>query len=308
MRIVALIFVLAVAGCSVNKSMEKTSEPVLVGLDGKEFFKPELPNQAKLDSNFSVALKNFQEDPSEENYVWLGRREAYRYNYKEAIDIFTRGLQHYPESYKLYRHRGHRYITLRDFENAILDLQHAVDLLPGDTVEIEPDGIPNKINTPLSTVAFNIWYHLGLAHYLKGDFRNAEAAYLDCMKVSDNDDLLCATADWLYMTYRRQNKTDEAAKLLDRISESMNIIENDSYHKRLLMYKGMLKPEQLLEVGDDTADKDLAIATQGYGVGNWYLYNGDPAKAKEVFEKVVSGKHFSAFGFIAAEADLTHLK
>jgi tetratricopeptide (TPR) repeat protein len=307
-RLIFLFCLLAFAGCSVNKNMEKTVDPVLIGVDGKEFFKPELPNQDKLDSNFNVAFKNFQNDPSEENYIWLGRREAYRYNYNEAIEIFSRGLQRYPESYKLYRHRGHRYITVRDFDNAILDLQHAVDLMPADTVEIEPDGIPNKINTPLSSVEFNIWYHLGLAHYLKGDFKNAEAAYIKCLEVSNNDDLLCATADWLYMTYRRQNKNDDAAKLLERINENMTIVENDSYHKRLLMYKGLLKPEQLLEVGDDVSDKDLAIATQGYGVGNWYLYNGDTAKAKEIFQQVVSGKHFSAFGFIAAEVDLFRMK
>jgi tetratricopeptide (TPR) repeat protein len=299
---------MAFAGCSVNKNSENSPEPVLVGLDGRKFFKPELQNQPKLDSNYAVALKNFQDNPSEENYIWLGRREAYRYNHKEAIEIFTRGLQRYPESYKLYRHRGHRYITTRDFKSAISDLQHAVDLMPADTIEIEPDGIPNKINTPLSSVAFNIWYHLGLAHYLSGDFKNAEEAYQQCMTVSNNDDLLCATADWLYMALRRQKKNDEAAKLLERITGTMNIIENDSYHKRLLMYKGLLKPEELLEVGDETADKDLAIATQGYGVGNWYLCNGDSAKAKEVFQKVVEGKHFSAFGFIAAEAELVRMK
>src|SRR5687768_4858648 len=88
---------IGITECSINKNVEKIAEPVLVGLDGKEFFKPTLPNQAKLDSNYSVALKNFQDDPSEENYIWLGRREAYRYNYKEAIEIFTRGLQRYPE-------------------------------------------------------------------------------------------------------------------------------------------------------------------------------------------------------------------
>ena len=70
------------------------------------------------------------------------------------------------------------------------------------------------------------------------------------------------------------------------------------------MYQGKSSPDALLQVGTDEQDTDLAFATQGYGVGNWYLYNGDSAKAKEVFEKVVAGKYFSAFGFIAAEAEL----
>jgi hypothetical protein len=70
------------------------------------------------------------------------------------------------------------------------------------------------------------------------------------------------------------------------------------------MYKGALKPEQLLDTGN--AD-DLTIATQGYGVGNWYLVEGNRAKAREIFEKVVQGRQWAAFGFIAAEVDLKRM-
>ena len=81
----------------------------------------------------------------------------------------------------------------------------------------------------------------------------------------------------------------------------MDILENGAYHARLLMYKGLRTPESVLNL--NTAD-DVQIATQGYGVGNWYLVNGDKAKAREIFERVVAGKAWTAFGFIAAEADL----
>jgi hypothetical protein len=70
------------------------------------------------------------------------------------------------------------------------------------------------------------------------------------------------------------------------------------------MYRGKLKPEDVLNVSDNEEDADLVVATQGYGVGNWYLVNGDTARANEIFEQVVEGKHFSAFGFIAAEVEL----
>ena len=52
------------------------------------------------------------------------------------------------------------------------------------------------------------------------------------------------------------------------------------------------------------AADDIQIATQGYGVGNWHLVNGDRVKAKEVFGRVLAGKAWTAFGFIAAEADV----
>ncbi len=48
----------------------------------------------------------------------------------------------------------------------------------------------------------------------------------------------------------------------------------------------------------------LNIATQGYGVGNWYLVNGDVAAATEIFERIVAGTSWAAFGYIAAEAEL----
>jgi tetratricopeptide (TPR) repeat protein len=274
---------------------------------GLEYFAPTETNP-KLDSNLQVAKKNFEAGPSENNYIWLGRRTAYLSRYNEAIDIFTAGIEKYPDSYRLYRHRGHRYLSQRKFDAAIADLKMASELMQGAPIEIEPDGQPNKINKPLSSTQFNVWYHLGLAHYLKGEFDLAEKAYLECMKVSDNDDLITATVDWLYMTYRREGKPDEATKVLDKITDTMTIIENDSYFKRLNLYKGKLPVDSVLSVSNSNEDIELALATQGYGVGNWYLYQGDTSNAVAIFERVVGGKHFSAFGFIAAEADLARLR
>lgn len=302
---VILFVILCCAACSSEKKV-KEDKVVLTGLDGREFRTPDMNEKtlAKLDSNLTVARDKFDGNPSEDNYIWLGRREAYLYHYQEAIEIYSEGIKRFPDSYRLYRHRGHRYITIRDFPKAIADFQKAASLMPPRPLEGEPDGQPNKLNIALSSTQFNVWYHLGLAHYLRGDFENAAMAYMQCMGTSNNDDLICATVDWLYMTYRRMGRNQDAAALLGLIHDDMNIIENDSYYLRLKMYKGQLAPDSLLQVSATNEDLDLALATQGYGVGNWYLYNGDTTKAKEIFTKVVQGKHFSAFGFIAAEAEL----
>lgn len=293
-------------GCSSNTE-ETAAEPEVYSLLGEEYFAPTTVNP-KLDSNLAIAKKNFEADPSEENYIWLGRRTAYLTRYNEAIEIFNDGIERFPESYRLYRHRGHRYISQRKFDAAIADLKKAAELMQGAPIETEPDGQPNKLNQPLSSTQFNVWYHLGLAHYLKGEFDLAEKAYLECMNVSDNDDLITATVDWLYMTYRREGKTEDAEKLLEKITDTMTIIENDSYFKRLKLYQGKLPVDSVLSVSTASEDADLALATQGYGVGNWYLYRGDTAQAIDVFQRVVKGKHFSSFGFIAAEADLARLR
>lgn len=309
-----LLACLALAGCSQtgkdNKAQNDSVKPVLVSLLNVPFYEPQWTAQqkAKLDSNLSVAKLNFDQEQSEENFIWYARRLGYLSRFDSAIAVLTEGIQKFPESYRLYRHRGHRFISLRKFNEAISDLEAAAQLMKGKPLEIEPDGQPNKLNQPLSSTQFNVWYHLGLAYYLKGDFARAEQAYLKCLGVSNNDDSITATVDWLYMTYRREGKTVEATKLLDLIHDKMTIIENDSYMNRLKMYKGSLAPEQVLNPDPKSEDYDLSLATQGYGVGNWYLYNSDTAKAKTTFEQIVSGKHFSSFGFIAAEAELVRMK
>jgi tetratricopeptide (TPR) repeat protein len=266
---------------------------------------PLLYAQSQLEANLEAARKDALAAPNDlDKQIWLGRRLGYLGRYDEAIETFTKAAALDPSNPKPLRHRGHRYISTRRFDLAIADFTRAAKLIQGKPDEIEPDGQPNKLNKPLSTLQFNIYYHLGLAHYLKGDFKSALKAYNECMKRSrNNDDSLVATTDWLYMTLRRLKRDADAAKVLVPITEQMTIIENDSYWKRLLMYKGLRTPESLLDAKAD----DLSIATQGYGVGNWYLYNGQTDKAKAVFERVVAGKQKSAFGYIAAEADLARL-
>lgn len=310
MRVITFFGVLTLVsllGCeSPRQETANPPAPVVISLSGTPFFEPtRTPEvQALLDSNLLVAQKNFEADASEENYIWYGRREAYLAHYQRAIDIFTEGIGRYPASYRLYRHRGHRYITLRNFDAAITDLEKAATLMQGAPIEIEPDGQPNKLNQPLSNTQFNIWYHLGLAYYLKGDWEKAIAAYKECWTVSVNDDLKTATADWLYMALQRAGKKEQAANVLAMLPDSLNLIENDSYHQRLQLYAGKRSPEEVLHVQGTSEDRDLAMATQGYGVGNWYLYTGEPAKANAVFQQVVEGKQFAAFGFIAAEVEL----
>lgn len=300
-----ICLVLSLAACSAKQD-NATSKAVAIGLDGREFFEPK--HTTEQISALNAAKKLFDADPSEENYIWYGRREAYLMHLKKAITIYTEGLEEYPESYRLYRHRAHRYISMREFDKAIEDSQKAIHHIEGKPIETEPDGVPNRLNIPKSTTQFNIWYHLGLAYYLKGEYEHAVQAYETCLKLSDNDDLLVATTDWLYMTYNRIGKKEEANALLEAIKPQMSIVENESYHKRLLMYKGEYQPELLLALEEGGVDPQIAIATQGYGVGNWYLQQGDTVKAIDTFRQVVQGSSFAAFGFIAAEVDLLNLQ
>ena len=232
--------------------------------------------------------------------IWVGRRQAYLARYEDAIATFTRGIERFPNDARFYRHRGHRYITTRQFQKAIDDFNKAVALIKGRPDEVEPDGQPNARNIPTSTLQTNIWYHLGLAHYLTGNFDAAARAYAEDLKINPNDDNLVAVTHWAYMTARRRGRDAEAKKLLEPIRKDLNVIENGSYHRLLLMYKGELPESELMK----TVEAGLELVTTGYGVGNWHFYNGRTAEAKKIWERIVATDQKAAFGYIAAEQEL----
>jgi tetratricopeptide (TPR) repeat protein len=312
MRSLLLLFCFLIAcqnpsSDKIVSDLKEPDNPSAISLSGKKLF-PISESEATLskkDSLLNIARENYENDPDNlENIIWYGRRMAYQYQYTDAIQIFTEGLKIYPNSPELFRHRGHRYISIRQFDKAITDFKKASENLKGRDIEIEADGIPNQLNIPLSNLQFNIYYHWALAHYLKGEFKKASELYQTCLEFSINPDLYTATADWLYMTYRRLGEHQNALDILDSVDEELEIIENESYYKRLLMYKGLLKPSELLDLTNQLEENQLEIVTQGYGVGNWHLYNGNKAQAKEIFSKILECQYWPAFGFIAAEAEI----
>ncbi len=254
----------------------------------------------KLAEATSAAAKN----PDDvESMIWLGRRTAYLGEYKKAINIFSKGIEKYSNDARLYRHRGHRNITLRCFDDAVSDFRIAAKLIKGKPDEVEPDGMPNAKNIPTSTLQSNIWYHLGLAYYLKGDFKNALRAYKECEKVSKNNDMRVATAYWHYMTLRRMGKEKEAKDVLEPFRGNIEIIENADYLKLIRLNRGEERPENLLTEIRGDADT-LKSSSLGYGIGNYFLYNGDREKAQAIFRKIVEGNQWSSFGYVAAEVEL----
>ncbi len=226
--------------------------------------------------------------------------------YQDAIGVYTEGIGKHPDDARMYRHRGHRHITIRNLDAAQADFERAAVLIEGQPDEVEPDGLPNALNIPTSTLQSNIWYHLGLTRYLQGDFPGARDAYQHGMEVSNNDDTLVATSFWYYLTLARLGARDAAAAVLRPITTDMNIIENHVHQKLLLLFKGSLPIDSVL---DATAGADLARtnATVTYGVAQYHALNGRMAQAQEVWESTIQGTQWAVFGYIAAEAELSRV-
>lgn len=254
-------------------------------------------------SNYLIAKKLSIDNPDDADaLIWFGRRMAYLGDYKRAIEIFTEGIEKFPDDARMYRHRGHRYISLRKLDNAITDLEEATHLIEGKPDEVEPDGIPNIRNTPVSSLQNNIWYHLGLAYYLKNDMDKALHAFRKCLEVSTNPDMQVATRHWLYMILRRLEDNEEAKEILMPITKDLDVFENMIYHQLCLLYKKEISEEKLITQNQSANYMNDALA---YGLGNWYYYNGNSEKAKEIYEKLLYSGTWAAFGYIAAEADMS---
>jgi tetratricopeptide (TPR) repeat protein len=235
--------------------------------------------------------------------IWASRLSAYNGEYKNTIALLTDNIKPdytSQEMARFLRHRGHRYITLREFELAKVDFQTAAMLMAESDDRVEEDGLPNSMNQPLSSLYTNVWYHLGLAYYLTSDFEGAIRAYEECFDASTNDDMRVAALYWHYMSLRKLGRDDAAGRLLDQVSPDLTIIENDSYLNLLLVFKGEFDADHLLNGDGD----QLTNATVGYGIGFWHDINGRHDRANQIWQDVYDAGNWTAFGYIASEVEL----
>lgn len=305
----SVLLLISLMGCGETKEPESPSGGLpegaqTVSLLGDTLYPPPLDDEEaeEYEARLKEAEQRYEASPdSADTIIWYGRRLAYLGEIREAVNVFTKGISTHPEDPRMYRHRGHRYITLRDFESAIEDLEEAAKLIRGAEDEIEPDGLPNKLDIPLTTLHFNVWYHLGLAYYLDGDLRNAERVFRESVKISENDDTLVSGSYWLYLSLKQQGREKEAEEVLAMITDDLEMIENEVYYRLLLMFKEEINPEIVIKRSEGASDN----ATMGYGLAWWHRFNGQEDEAVARFKEVVSSPDWTSFGYIAAEVQLS---
>lgn len=297
-RLLLAIALVALTACASGRSEVRS-------LQGKRLKPATLPDSFRevQERKLHEAVRALSEDPDDADArIWFGRRLAYLGRYTEAIAVFGEGIRRHPEDARFLRHRGHRMITTRRLDRAVSDLQRAAEMVEGEADLIEPDGLPNARDEPTSTLQTNIYYHLALAHYLRGEFEQALAAYEQCRRRATNDDMLCATLHWKFVTLRRLGRHDEAEASLAPVHAEMEIIENHGYHRLLLMYKGLLEADQLL--AQSRSDAGIEFAPVAYGVARYWLDGTRERDGRRLLRELARRPEWAAFGCIAAEADL----
>src|SRR6266511_284354 len=95
--------------------------------------------------------------------IALGVAQSGMRQYKEAIATFTRGLKIAPNNALLYRWRGHRYLSTRQFDKAMDDLTRGARL---------------------DSTIYGIWYHLGIVRFARRDFAGGALAFTHALPIA----------------------------------------------------------------------------------------------------------------------------
>ena len=214
--------------------------------------------------------------------IQLGVAQSGARQFREAIQTFTRGLAIEPENPMLHRWRGHRYLSVREFDRAMADLTRGYQL---------------------DSTNYGILYHLGILRYARGDFAGAADAFSRAQRHAPEAGELAGSTDWLWMALMRAGRASDAQAMLDRRPDSLRA--TNAYARRLRLYRGELMPDSVFTAADTT---DVQSATLSYGIGNWYLVRGDSARAREWFDRSIRSGGWPAFGFIISEIELRRLR
>lgn len=155
---------------------------------------------------------------------------------------------------------------------------------------------------PTSTLKGNIFYHLGLAHYLQGDFDAAARSYEGAAALADNPDAAAAALYWLYLSLKRAAQDAAASAALARVDAQWTLIENGVYHELALCFRGEKDCEAILARA--RAADGIDYATPAYGLAMQRWLNGDRKGARALLKEIVDRDDSAAFGHLAAAADL----
>jgi tetratricopeptide (TPR) repeat protein len=282
MTLVALILSLTLQGATQTQQAPLPAASAIQALaEGTEYLKKNDNEKALAAFERAIAL-----DPKNaDSYLQKCRALAGLRRHAEAIPACTESLRLKPNNAEALRDRGHYHLNLGEIDLGLADLKKAESLKKDDR---------------------GIYYHLGMAYYLKGDFAHAAKAYEGCLANAKDDASKVECSAWLYPSLRRSGRKADAQKLLDGIQVTSLPGHPGNYLDRILLFKGMKTEDEVAKTM--SAEGGLSESTVGYSIGLWHLLSGRQARAREYFEKALASKYTVAWGYRASEKELKRLR
>ena len=181
----------------------------------------------------------------------------------EAVECFSKGLVYAPFDSLMRFWRGRKLIGREEYTQSASDLKLAALENPED---------------------WECWYYLGVACYLGGMYEEAKVAHANSKTLMKKYGVnaLPATTDWYWMICMKLGQPEEAAKALEDITPDMPTEDGD-YLCRVLLYKGVLKPENFVEECEKNCKNPerprIYHLMLTYGLANYLHYQGRDAEA-----------------------------
>ncbi len=299
-----VVILITLCSCSNQKEHVENStpsnDPEAISFSGKPLFAKEAEPAALAKSDSTIKTILSKGDLTEDDFVEIGKHYVATNRYKLAVSNYSEGLEKFPNSYKLLRNRGHRYITLRKLNEAIRDLEKAEELIPAVGEEMEY-GLDGK---PTATLRHQIHYHIGVFQFLKKDYIKAAIAFEKALAAADNSKNAVGASDWLYNCYMRIGRKDKADELLKPITPDYVEDKDQAYFRRVLFYKGLIRADELIDVTMPSEKMSIQDVTKLYGLANWYKYQGNSEKSTELYKLVLQSDGWPGFAYAAAEKEM----
>jgi len=272
-------------------------------LAGKPLYAPAADARALAHSDSAIRVVRAKGKLSEDDFVEIGRQLVQTARYKEAVEAYTEGLSAFPKSFKLLRHRGHRFLTVRKLDRCAADLLKARALMKGQADVWETDAAGKQTDT----YQHQIEYHLGVYYFLMQQYVESVSAFEKSLAQAHDSKEIVGTTDWLYNAYQRNGQQVEAEKLLTTIPPDFSTDREQAYFRRILLYKGLIEPKDLVDESMFPARMTIQDVTKLYGLANWYRFrHGNQAKARELYVKILQATaSWPAFAYLAAERELS---
>lgn len=308
MRLIVFVLICLAALAQQQQSLEKLNipkseesvanadQPQAASLSGNALFG--LKDKDQRISTAQKALDKAPDDP--ELRLSLGRLQDSQLRFLESIATYGEGVEKFPGDYRFLRMRGHRYLSVRKFEQGLADLQKAAKLVPN---------------------SFDSAYYLGLAYYFNGDHAQAAAEFgrcedqmkrplkeqanlmggRSCEGLREEENVRIPLQYWRYLALRRAGLSAEARKYLDeQVNPLLTITVTKPFYEALLFFKGVKEINEMM-AGANEGSRDFL--TRSSGVATFLFTEGERAQACGIWARNAMDPNWDHVGVINAESE-----
>ncbi|MEE4383085.1 MAG: hypothetical protein V2J02_13880 [Pseudomonadales bacterium] len=275
--------------------------PEAYSFSGVPLPRPEVAVEVRAETYERIAELEAKAAKTEEDFLTLGYLYVEVGRFQGAIDAYGRGLEAHPDSFRLLRHRGHRYLNTRQLERARADLERARVLLEAEDDPAVPEY--RLSGTAFGTYEHWIWYHLGLYRYLTGDPGGAAEAFRRCVDTATQDSFRVGATDWLWNSLQKAGRPEEAAAALAALPDELDVPDGYPYLQRIRVYRGELDPMTLLDLDEPGSEWTGRDVTLGYGIAHWLRLQGDAARAERIHAHILASDAWNLWAYVATERE-----